>query len=281
MYFPDRYDPKMAIELGQLVVEAYYQFSLYENKEKWIIPDNYKLLSELCYQWKQAANFDRNSKLNSYIKNLLPAIREKIEVPIGFIAEKGKNIYLIFRGTQTATEWIHNLDIKMEPFKEADLGNIHEGFLKAYRNIRDGLLSEISKTDRSKKLYISGHSLGGALASLAAADIRKSNIRAVTAIYTFGSPRVGDRRFAQEFNNLFPNNSFRIANTSDVVTELPFPAPIAGIIGGYFTHVNTPILFTEQLEDIEENHSMKNYVNYLEQQINEMNLLQKIMSKFL
>lgn len=280
MYFPRGYDHKIAIELGLLIVEAYHQFSLYEDKKKWTIPNNYKLISELHCQWKQSNSFDQNSKMNSYIKNFLATIREKIEIPIGFIAEKGNNVYLVFRGTQTATEWINNLNIKMEAFKEADLGNIHEGFLKSYKDFRNDLLTAISKIDKSRKLYITGHSLGGAFACLAAADIRKSNIRPVTAVYTFGSPRVGDKIFAQEFNCLFPNNSFRIANTADVVTEIPFSAPIAGIFGGYFTHVNTPVLFTEQLEDIEDNHSMNKYVDYLEKQRKDLNILQRLFRKF-
>lgn len=86
----------------------------------------------------------------------------------------------------------------------------------------------------------------------------------ISALYTFGSPRVGDSTFVQTFNSFFAVKSFRIVNASDMVTEIPFPTPIAGIVGGYFSHVDTPVVSTEQLNDIEDNHDMKTYLSSLE-----------------
>ncbi len=280
MYFPDKYDHRLAIELGRLVVEAYHQFDAFEEKEAWTLPRAYSLRAELCYRWKQFVPFNQNKKLNSYVQNILSTVREKLDTPIGFIAEKGRSVYLVFRGTRTATEWIHNLKIKMEAFDQPNFGKIHEGFLKSYRDIREALLIDISTIDKLKSLYVSGHSLGGVLATLAAAEIQKHHIHKVTAIYTFGSPRIGDKNFAKTFNALFPDNSFRIANTADIVTELPLSTPMAGIIGGYFTHVDIPVVFTEQLEDIDDNHRMRNYLHYLEKQKDDRTVLQKIFSKW-
>lgn len=49
---------------------------------------------------------------------------------------------------------------------------------------------------RSAKLFLTGHSLGGAMASLAAPDI-KDNFGGISAFYTFGQPRVGNPQFAR------------------------------------------------------------------------------------
>jgi hypothetical protein len=62
------------------------------------------------------------------------------------------------------------------------------------------------------------------------------------------------------FNDAFASRSFRISNTSDIVTSVPLPAPIAGIVGGYFSHVDTPIDMTIQKNDLEKNHSMRTYL---------------------
>ena len=52
-------------------------------------------------------------------------------------------------------------------------------------------------------------------------------------------------------------------NTSDIVGSIPLPAPIAGVLGGYFSHVDTPVDFTVQHDDLEKNHDMATYLSAL------------------
>jgi hypothetical protein len=74
-------------------------------------------------------------------------------------------------------------------------------------------------------LYITGHSLGAAMAVLAAAKIWKDEARAIRnalhGIYTFGQPAVGDAAFVKEFAPLFGDKLFRHAYGYDVVPHLP------------------------------------------------------------
>jgi len=63
------------------------------------------------------------------------------------------------------------------------------------------------------------HSLGGALAILASADI-KLHFGKVNYVYTFGQPRVGNSQFAAFYDNLVPQ-TFRIINYADLVVHLP------------------------------------------------------------
>ena len=264
MYFPKGYDDKLAIELGNLIVHAYDQFNSFEEKVHWDLPEEYELVSELTYNWKIFKAIDKNSKFDNYLKKIsLFGSKNEIEIPIGFIARKKNNIYIIFRGTQTVKEWINNLNTDLTRYFIQEYGSVHDGFLEAYSDIRIKLSEELKKIERPKKIYIAGHSLGGAFATLALPDIEISLRMKITALYTFGSPRIGDSTFVQRFNYSFAWKSFRIVNSTDIVTEIPFPIPIAGIVGGYFSHVDTPVIATEQLNDMEENHDMKTYLGLL------------------
>ena len=73
----------------------------------------------------------------------------------------------------------------------------------------------------AQPLWITGHSLGGALATLAAARFALEMDKPVRGIYTFGQPRVGDREFARIFDAELKQRFFRFVNNSDIVTRIP------------------------------------------------------------
>jgi triacylglycerol lipase len=86
--------------------------------------------------------------------------------------------------------------------------------------MRSKIAEAMNSVASAKPLYIAGHSLGGALAVLAAADLAAGGRRPV--VYTFGAPRAGDPRFACRYGRLVPE-SYRVANPHDIVTRLPPP----------------------------------------------------------
>jgi predicted lipase len=266
MYFPKQFDPDLSIELGGLIRQAYAQFDAFENEEDWSLSGRCILLGQLHYVWKPEkaiekgiSNFDVTLRRLSRVKT-----RDVIRIPIGFIARRQKSVFLILRGTQTSKEWVRNLDIDLTPFLLPDMGKVHGGFLHVYETVRDGILSVLATLDAGMNLYVAGHSLGAALATFAALDIEATTKHKVGALYTYGSPRVGDDEFVRVFNARFHQRSFRIANTSDIVTSIPLPVPIAGITGGYFSHVDAPVDMTVQKNDMKENHSMKTYLAELD-----------------
>jgi triacylglycerol lipase len=69
-------------------------------------------------------------------------------------------------------------------------------------------------------LVVTGHSLGGALAVLAA-DILNAQGFLIHSVYTFGQPRVGDATFAARYNMTLGQRTFRIVNSNDLVPRLP------------------------------------------------------------
>lgn len=149
------------------------------------------------------------------------------------------------------------------------------------QKVEQALSKLLEQTDGSISIHVSGHSLGAALATIAAlhaalfCDQRQPGCK--VDLYTFASPRVGDSRFAQACNQRL--SSFRIANSEDLVPCLPLstlrvigeemsPSAhvertrllLAGLSGGVsddiFEHVGVPVSFTAQLGEISSNHNM-------------------------
>jgi triacylglycerol lipase len=92
---------------------------------------------------------------------------------------------------------------------------VHQGFQRALDEVWQDLLDALKPLHSpSRTLWMTGHSLGAALATLAAERYKN-----VQGLYTFGSPRVGDSRFRVQF----PAKGYRLVHNNDIVTELPLP----------------------------------------------------------
>ncbi|VUD52214.1 hypothetical protein TDB9533_01585 [Thalassocella blandensis] len=110
---------------------------------------------------------------------------------------------------------------------------VHQGFFYAFQSILHDLRKFVSSLDGVTTIHCVGHSLGGALATLAA-DWLKLNAGAAVKLYTFGSPRVGLQMFASACtSNLKPNNVYRVYHKTDPVPLVPtwpfYHVPYEGI----------------------------------------------------
>ncbi|MFZ6653817.1 lipase family protein [Undibacterium sp. TJN19] len=126
-------------------------------------------------------------------------------------SKDGQSAFLVFRGTQTDDLSDIIKDGEFLPVTWGDRGKVHLGFLQAFQSIEAELDAWISACQASI-IWISGHSLGAALATLAAAKYTK------THLVTFGSPRVGDGQFADAF---IGRDVARYVDCSDLVSFLP------------------------------------------------------------
>lgn len=101
-------------------------------------------------------------------------------------------------------------------------GVVHCGFHAALEQIwaaaLQPCLTRLKAASPARTIWLTGHSLGGALATLAAA-----RLAGVTGLYTFGSPRVGDRQFAERC----PDRAYRVVNNNDIVPHVPRVGPSA------------------------------------------------------
>ncbi len=152
-----------------------------------------------------------------------------------FLAANRSVIVVSFRGTQPAKllDWMTDLRAEL-------VEGVHRGF----RTALDGVWSEITDAIESAKgprgslvdlarlgpsaaavpgLWFTGHSLGGALAVLAAQRMLQAQ-RPVEGLYTFGQPRVGGREWVGTLNMAFGQRYFRFVNNADVVPRVPLRA---------------------------------------------------------
>ena len=165
-------------------------------------------------------------------------------------------MYLIFRGTETIGDWFSNLNFSQTNFNGVE---IDSGFVDIYRDFAH----QVSKTPTDVRVIASGHSLGAALATLAAFQLKGR-----AELYAFASPRVGNTAFAKAFSKNQKAPAWRILNTEDIVPTLPpavFDLPIPFGIGDLiYTHIGNPICFTENTGSIHDNHSVATYTKAME-----------------
>ena len=118
---------------------------------------------------------------------------------------------LSFRGTEVSQKSDILADLKAGKNLEACGGKVHVGFKGEINKIWPAIEKAIANIDT---LYVTGHSLGAAMATIAASRMQSK----VTALVTFGSPRVGN----QEFVNSLNVTHYRVQNNCDDVTKVPF-----------------------------------------------------------
>ncbi|HYE83268.1 MAG TPA: lipase family protein [Clostridia bacterium] len=181
----------------------------------------------------------------------------------GFIIESPESIVISFRGSRSNPDWIADAAILQTyfPYTRIKL-NIHSGFAAIYNACRKQIMDILNTLSSSKQLYITGHSLGGALAVLCALDTAANTAYSNPVMYNFGSPRVGSPQFVQTYNEVV-NNSARIVNTNDIVPLLP-PAAVQPPLSNqllYYRHVKDSIKITVQTGSIARNHWVENYMN--------------------
>lgn len=277
MYYPKGFDRGRAIELGGLVQQAYAQLNAFQEDAPWALKGSCSLVRELKYLGPQLSSMKSPNQFDRELKEIARSKLQRVKgLPIGFIAENAGEVFLIFRGTMTTSEWLHDLNIRLTSYPYFESCMVHEGFLQTYNVFRAKIIECLSALDTRKSLFVAGHSLGSALATLAVPDCAASTGFTSPVIYTFASPRVGDRSFADSYDRRYGRKSFRIANTSDLVVSIPLPVPFLGIIGGYFTHVETPVDFTVQEEDLEKNHVMGTYLAALRKDRDTQGFLRKL-----
>jgi hypothetical protein len=148
-----------------------------------------------------------------------------------FVAQHEDFIIAAFRGTDQLQDWLDNLNLPVVPTL---MGGAHRGFLMALADVWPDMLNSIqsfqveriniregfNSVSKYKTLWITGHSLGGALATLAAADLIDKD-QPFSSVYTFGQPRCVNRQMARNMNIEAKNRIFRFQNNNDIVTRIP------------------------------------------------------------
>ena len=180
-------------------------------------------MSELAY--KEKSQIEVELSASGYRLNTNFYFSDKETSTQGFVVGDREKIIVSFRGTQEVIkDWLSNLNFLHEDWTEANkLAEVHRGFNNAVNSIWSNVVHEVNLLrDNNQPVWLTGHSLGGALATIVAANytLQEPSVE-VAGIYTFGQPRAGDFTFAKIFNAVLKDKMFRMVNNNDVVTRLP------------------------------------------------------------
>ena len=161
-----------------------------------------------------------------------------------YVAQDDSSIVVAFRGSEAPTtldglkDWLltnaNNYLILPTGRAGTDFAaagvdaRFHRGFLEALQMVWEPLLAAVQEAQKAKDrpLWITGHSLGGALALLAAWRLQR-NFMAVQEVVTFGAPMIGNEAASRAFAREFPDKIFRYVDLEDVVPHLPTISLIA------------------------------------------------------
>ena len=151
---------------------------------------------------------------------------EKTETQF-FIALSSKQLMIAVRGTEPTKwkDWLQDAKTEQVDFSgNKSHGQVHKGFFQGFSFVKEKINEFLSdKNVNNKEIIITGHSLGGAIATLTAAwlsddpQCKSSKIM----LYTYGSPRVGNKTFYNYFSKRIIY--FRCVNDKDLVTNVPLP----------------------------------------------------------
>lgn len=165
-----------------------------------------------------------------------------------WVGSNADHVVIAFRGTEAPTsieglrDWFLSDAMNLLVLPEGRLGTdfaaagvkarFHLGFMNALADIWEPVLAaveaELKKAERP--LWITGHSLGGALAMLAAWMFKRRFIN-VHQIYTYGAPMIGNATASEAFDQAFPDKVYRYVNCTDPVPKLPTMSLVANDYG--------------------------------------------------
>ena len=168
-------------------------------------------------------SYDHN-KEKTLLTEDLKGLRFKLEKTFdnegtqAILISSTKFIALAFRGTETVSIKDIKADLKVIAKTCETGGKIHSGFNDAYAVVEADIQRALNNPKYSNlPLFITGHSLGGALATVATKKLLRKG--GIAACYTFGSPRVGN----DEWVYTIKSPIYRVVNATDCVTMLPPP----------------------------------------------------------
>lgn len=233
----------------------------------------YREYASLLDQYTQVGSF-RAAELNFSEIDNSPAIAEKLaerpaeqpqpvaisirEVFFGYALSSPTSNIIALRGTQTDMEWVRNIAARQVSFvnRQPQQGRVHQGFQLSYERIITQIRRVLPQFTPNVPCYITGHSLGGAVAILTAADLALDNTlsRDRIQVYTYASPRVGDPAFAQFYASMI-SQTYRVTNLADMIPIVP-PETVEQ---KPYAHVGQEWSYLSQFGSIAANHAIGTY----------------------
>jgi triacylglycerol lipase len=185
------------------------------------------------------------------------------------IVKSEQSLVVGFRGSTTAENWATNLDFALDPIATTssepfelrttttsfsgsdghreDYPMVHGGYDDWYARMGGAVREAVIEQKDTTAIYLTGHSMGGAIAALCMFDLIDRNLVGPDKLcaVTFGSPRVGNETFAKILKNAA---LYQIHNTADIVPSAPFsssPSLCGKSTIFHYVHAGQGLLFHE------------------------------------
>jgi hypothetical protein len=156
---------------------------------------------EGAVKWGTEIGFTRTTQLN---------IDDNLSVSI---FSNSTDIVVSFRGSYNVQNFVEDVEFKLVSDGKLP-GKVHDGFLSDFNKLWDAIVPVL---DTTKQLWVTGHSLGGALAAIAAVRASRRVGPNVNGLMTFGQPRIGNLDYVSKLYT----TSNRYVNNADIVPHLP------------------------------------------------------------
>jgi hypothetical protein len=206
-------------------------------------------------------NIQSSAQVQAQVHALFPGIQD---VYFGFALTSSSYNVIALRGTQSDFEWALDATIPQVPVplvwyndEKFQLAQVHLGFLIVFAMLADQILAAAKQFNPALPCLITGHSLGGALAVLAAPTLQILNSSQVFQMYSYAGPRVGDPTFVSAYNFFVPQ-SYRVVNLADLIPMLP-PSQI---FQWQYGDVGEEWSFLNQSGNVAGNHALIGANNY-------------------
>ena len=211
------YDPSLSLELVHYTADSY------------------------CNDRVALANWTCKDCLSPPLLNVTVVWNSSSQIQ-GFVGSTGSSIVVAFRGSVGALDWLEDFDFSLIPLPNCDgclvaHGFYRDCFLSVWNQVQEAL--EVLGARRGLPIFLTGHSLGAAIIELTAWHMAQGSYN-LSAVYTYGTPRVGNPSWAAAFASALPGiPAFRVTHFRDPVPHLPLE------FQGYF-HPPTEVWYSTE-----------------------------------
>lgn len=195
------------------------------------------MFAHQCYQepkdlLKKRPGIKSLDLLKKFLNKPLPPTYIDVEGAQAYVMSDKDDVLIACRGTEPTQLNDVVADLKMFPVPHHKGGRVHRGFYGEYQKVIPGIKEALTKHNKSgkKTVWVCGHSLGGAMAVLVAAELQPNG-----GLHTFGQPRVGNAEFLKCLKDIL---YYRYRNNNDIVTAVP-PSWLFFKHGGVLRYINT------------------------------------------
>lgn len=144
------------------------------------------------------------------------------------VLSKDDIIVIAFRGTDEVRDWLTNLKLRGVKWPPNGPRKVHYGFLIGYQSLQNKVRDELNRHGAPHRLWLTGHSLGGALALLCAFDL--DSRYHIHGLVTFGQPMAAGDALLRNIGTALAGVYLRVVNGQDIVPRVP---PWYGHAGNY------------------------------------------------